>query len=73
MPEPEWLGAIRDERVRLMSPFSMAGPYTEMMLLGNVATQFAEPLEYDPLEGKITNNAEADSLINRPYRRGWSL
>lgn len=73
MPEPEWLGAIRGEKVTLMSPFSLAGPYTEMMLLGNVATQFDGELEYDPLEGKIVNNAEADSLLHRPYRAGWSL
>jgi len=44
-----------------------------MMLLGNVATQFAEEIEYDPLEGKIVNNAEADALLRRPYREGWSL
>jgi hypothetical protein len=73
MPEPEWLRAIKGEKVHLMSPFSMAGPYTEFMLLGNVATQFAEELEYDPLAGKIVNNAEADSLLRRPYRAGWSL
>ncbi|HUT37495.1 MAG TPA: Gfo/Idh/MocA family oxidoreductase [Planctomycetota bacterium] len=73
MPEPEWLGAIRGEKVRVMSPFSMAGPYTEMMLLGNVATQFDAELEYDPLEGKIVNNAGADALLRRPYREGWSL
>jgi hypothetical protein len=73
MPEPEWLGAIKGEKVRLMSPFSVAGPYTEMMLLGNVATQFAEEIEYDPLEGKIVNNTEADALLRRPCREGWSL
>jgi hypothetical protein len=73
MPEPEWLKAAQGEKVTLMSPFGMAGPYTEMMLLGNVATQFAEEIEYDPLEGKIVNNAEADALLRRPYREGWSL
>ena len=73
MPEPEWLRAIQGEKVQLMSPFSMAGPYTEFMLLGNVATQFAEELEYDPLEGKIVNNAEADALLAPAVPRGWSL
>jgi len=73
MPEPEWLRAVRGEKVMLMSPFSVAGPYTEMMLLGNVATQFAEELEYGPLEGKIVNNAEADAQLRRRYREGWSL
>ena len=73
MPEPEWLKAVKGEQVQLMSPFSMAGPYTEFMLLGNVATQFAEELEYDPLEGKVVNNAQADALLHRSYREGWSL
>jgi hypothetical protein len=73
MPEPEWLRAAQGQKVTLMSPFSMAGPYTEMMLLGNVATQFAEELEYDPLAGRIVNNAAADALLRRPYREGWSL
>jgi len=73
MPEPEWLKAIRGEKVQLMSPFSMAAPYTEFMLLGNVATQFAEELEYDPVEGRIVNNAEANAQLRRPYREGWSV
>jgi hypothetical protein len=56
-----------------MSLFSIAGPCAEMMLLGNVATQFADEIEYDPLEGKIPNNAEADALLRRSYREVWSL
>lgn len=73
MPEPEWLGAIRGEKVKPMSPFTVAGPYTEMMLLGNIATQFEAEIEYDPLECRITNNPEADALLRRPYREGWTL
>jgi hypothetical protein len=42
-------------------------------LLANVTTQFNEELEYDALEGKIVNNAEADALLRRAYRDGWSL
>ena len=45
----------------------------EMLPLGNVATQFDEELESDPLEGKIVNNAKADALLRRPYRDGRSL
>ena len=44
-----------------------------MMLLANVATLCEGEIEYDPLEGKIVNNAEADALLRRPYRDGWSL
>lgn len=73
MPEPEWLRAIRGENVQVMSPFDMTGPYTEMMLLGNIATQFGEAVEYDPLAGKIVNNPQADALLRRAYREGWGL
>jgi hypothetical protein len=38
-----------------------------------VATQFDEELEYDPLECKIVNNAEANALLNPPRREGWGL
>jgi len=74
MPEPDWLRVARgDSRWVAWSNFSSTGPYMEMLLLANVATQFNEELEYDPLEGKIVNNAEADALLRRPYRDGWSL
>jgi hypothetical protein len=74
MPEPDWLRVARgDSKWVAWSNFSSTGPYMEMLLLVNVATQFQDELEYDPLEGKIVNNAEADALLRRPYRDGWSL
>jgi hypothetical protein len=45
----------------------------EFLMLGNVATQFEGPLEYDPLAMKITNNPEANALLRCEYRKGRSL
>ena len=74
MPEPDWLRVARgDANWTAWSNFSSTGPYMEMLLLANVATQFDDELEYDPLEGKIVNHAEADALLRRPYREGWTL
>ncbi|HUT37498.1 MAG TPA: Gfo/Idh/MocA family oxidoreductase [Planctomycetota bacterium] len=73
MPEPDWLHVARDGKWTAWSSFASAGPYMEMLLLVNVATQFDAELEYDPLEGKITNHPEADLLLRRPYREGWTL
>jgi hypothetical protein len=42
-------------------------------MLGNVATQCAGVLDYDPLAGKILNNEEADKALRSEYREGWSL
>ena len=74
MPEPDWLRVARGDRAwTAWSNFSNTGPYMEMLLLVNVATQFDEELEYDPLEGRIVNHAEADAQLRRAYRAGWAV
>jgi hypothetical protein len=42
-------------------------------MLGNVATQFADKLEFEPVAMKIINHTEADALLRCEYRQGWSL
>ena len=56
------------------SNFSYAGPLTEMMLLGCVATRVGSgtSLTWDPAAMK-TNNAVADRYLHHEYRKGWSL
>jgi hypothetical protein len=70
--ERDWLQAARGGTPTL-SNFSNSGPFIELLMLGNVATQFEEELEYDPLEGRILNHKEADAAAHPEYRQGWSL
>jgi hypothetical protein len=42
-------------------------------MLGNVATQVEDKLEFDPIATKIVNNAQADALLRSEYRQDWSL
>ncbi|MHC4679551.1 MAG: Gfo/Idh/MocA family protein [Planctomycetota bacterium] len=70
--EREWLDACRGGPAP-MSNFDYAGRLAEFVLLGNVSTLVGEPIEYDPLEMKIVNNAQADAALGREYRQGWSL
>ncbi len=70
--ERDWLQAARGGTPTL-SNFSNTGPFIELLMLGNVATQFKDELEYDPLEGKIVNNADADAVAHPEYRQGWAL
>ena len=70
--EREWIAACKGGP-KAMSNFNYAGPLVEFLMLGNVATQVPGPLEYDPSASKIVNNAEADGLLEREYRKGWSL
>ncbi len=55
------------------SNFDYAGTLTEAMLLGNVAIRSGKKMEYDPATGTITNDSEANLLLNPAYRQGWSL
>ena len=74
MPEPDWLRVARgDTNWTTWSNFATAGPYMEILLLANVATQVDGELEYDPLAGKIVNNPDADALLSRSYREPWTL
>jgi len=68
----EWADACKGGRVPF-SNFDYAAPATELLLLGNIATLIGEPLEFDPVACKITNNAEADRAIRPVRREGWSL
>lgn len=71
-PEQDWFAAIRGGKPG-WSNFDYASALTEFLMLGNVATQFENPLEFDPLEMKVANSAEADALLRCDYRQGWSL
>jgi predicted dehydrogenase len=55
------------------SPFSYAGPLTECNHLASIAYRVGKKLEWDAAAMRATNAPEADKLIKRDYRKGWSL
>ena len=56
------------------SHFAQTGPMTEAIILGTVANRVpGRMLAWDSARLKITNNAEADRLLRRRYRDGWSV
>jgi hypothetical protein len=71
-PEQDWFAACRGGP-RPWANFDYASALNEFLMLGNVATQFDETLEFDPIAMKITNNSQADALLRCEYRRGWIL
>jgi hypothetical protein len=70
--ERDWLVACRGGKPA-WARFDYAGPLTEFNMLGNVATQFEGPLQYDPVAGRITNHDEANQALHSEYREGWTL
>jgi predicted dehydrogenase len=55
------------------SNFNYAGPFTEIVLLGNLAVRSGKKIEWDSKKLKAKNAPELDHLIHRQYRSGWSL
>lgn len=56
------------------SNFDYASPFTETVLLGNVALRTGKKIQWDAKKMKVTNVRDADQLfIEREYREGWSL
>jgi len=55
------------------TPFTYAGPLTESVLLGCLATRFPKKLEWDADGLKVTNVKEANRFVRRTYRKGWEV
>jgi predicted dehydrogenase len=71
--EKNWLDAIRTHG-QATSNFDYAGPFTEVVLLGNVALRFpGQRLMWDGANMQVTNVAEANQFVKPQFREGWSL
>ena len=57
-----------------MSNFAYAGPLTEMVLLGCLATRFPKTtLQWDAAKLKVTNEEKANQFVRKTYRKGWEV
>ena len=68
----EWIQACRGGP-KALSSFDYSGPFTEMVLLGNLAVRLGRKIDWNSKTLKATNAPEADELIRSEYRKGWSL
>jgi predicted dehydrogenase len=56
------------------TPFDYAGPLTESVLLGCLATRFPDrTLDWDAADLIIRNVREANAFVRRRYRKGWEV
>lgn len=68
----EWLTACRGGSPAASS-FEFSGPFTEVVLLGNLAIRLDKPIDWDGESMTATNAPEAAELIRRSYRKGWDI
>ncbi len=55
------------------SHFGYAGPFTETVLLGNIAYRVGKTIHYDPKSMTFTNAPEANHYLTKEYRKGWEV
>ena len=70
--QQEWIDACKDNR-KTSCDFEYSANMIEQLLLGLVAYRHGSKIEYDGATGRVTNSEEANKLLSRPYRDGWSL
>jgi predicted dehydrogenase len=71
----EWLAAVRkNDPAATTCNFDYSGALSETVLLGTVAYRTGKELVWDAANLKVTNTADADTLIRQPeYRNGWGM
>ena len=74
--EQDWIRACKEgpNGIPASSSFEYGGPLTEMALLGMIAIRLKDQrLKWDSKKFEFTNNKEANALLHKEYRKGWSL
>lgn len=68
----EWTEACKNGG-KTTCNFAYSGPLTETALLGNVAFRSGKKLQWDPIQLRAPNCADADLYIQHKYRAGWHI
>ena len=70
--QQEWIDACKGD-LKTSCDFEYSGDMMEQLMLGLVAYRVGKELEYDGTTGRVTNSDEANELLKRTYRPGWTL
>jgi predicted dehydrogenase len=68
----DWIRACKGGE-QACSNFSVAGPFTEWILLGSIALRFEGKLEWDAKRMRFINNNKANKYLKPEFRKGWKF
>ena len=71
-PHLDWIRACKGGPAAC-SNFEVSGPFTEMVLLGNLALRLGKTIEWDTEHLRARNAPEASQFIKKQYRSGWPV
>ena len=70
--QKQWINACKGS-LKTACDFDYGSTLIEQMLLGLVAYRVGKKISYDGASGKVTDCPEANELLRRTYRAGWTL
>jgi hypothetical protein len=68
----QWVEACKGD-LTTSCDFEYSGDMIEQLLLGLVAYRVGEKIEYDGDKGRVPHHSEANEMLSRSYREGWTL
>ncbi len=68
----DWIRACKGGEAAC-SNFSVAGPFSEIVQLGALATRFEGKLEWDSANMRFPNRPEANANLKPKFRKRWEL
>ena len=71
-PHQDWIRACKGGPPAC-SNFDISGPFSEWVLLGNVALRVGKKLQWNSENLRVTNAPEAGEFIRGSYRPGWEV
>jgi predicted dehydrogenase len=70
----EWVEACKAGKpARAKAGFAYSGPFTEALLVGNLAARLQKRIEWDSANMKATSAPEAETLIRKKYPQGFGI
>ncbi len=70
----EWIQACKAKKPEdARAGFAYSGPFTESLLIGNLATRLQKRIEWDSGNMRAKNAPEAEALIKKHYRAGFGI
>ena len=70
----EWIQACKERKPEgAKAGFAYSGPYTESLLVGNLALRLQKPIEWNSAAMQATNAPDAEPLIRKTYRPGFGI
>ncbi|MEM1109017.1 MAG: hypothetical protein AAGH99_10045 [Planctomycetota bacterium] len=72
--QQQWLDACKGgDPQNTACNFEYSANMIESMCLGLAAFRAGESIIYDGKEGRVINSANANALLSKPYRKGWTI